>query len=140
MTTTSPPDTSHDHTTLITTAHNLGLRVWWTDQQHAYYSQRHQSIWLPRNLTNAETRSLLAHEIAHAIHGDRGPQPPHIEARAWRTAARLLISETEYRAAELLHGPNVGSLAEALDVTREVIHAYQDTLRTTTCAAPSSPS
>ena len=88
-----------------------------------------QSIWLRPDLTDAETRSILAHELGHAPLAHAGPQPAWAEARAWRHAARLLVTDDVYAAAEAEHGPHFGALAVALDVTRDVITAYQALLR-----------
>lgn len=77
-------------------------------------------------------RSLLAHKLGHAWYGDDGPQDDANEARAWRWAADLLITPEAYAAAEHHTGGHIPALAAALDVTAEIIHAYQDTLRRTT--------
>lgn len=84
----------------------------------------HQWIWLRPDLTDAETRSILAHKLGHAALGHAGPQPAWAEARAWRHAARLLITDDFYAAAEAEHGPHAGALAVTLDVTQDVITAY----------------
>lgn len=127
MTTTSQPAMSVE--TLIDLAHADGIRVYWRDLGHlAHWSARHRCIWLHPDLTEREARSLLAHELGHAHHGDAGPQPAHIEARAWRYAATLLIDPAEYALAEHTHGPRKDAIADALDVTREVITGYQSLL------------
>ena len=89
---------------------------------------RHRSIWLRPGLTDIEARSLLAHELGHAAYGDEGAQLWAGEARAWRYAAWLLIDDDYYAEAERVYGPHIGGLALALDVTPEVITAYQDKL------------
>lgn len=134
MTTTSPRALSPAPTTtqLIDRATSEGLRVCWTppsDPRQAAYAHAADTIWLRRDLTDAEARSLLAHELGHHYYGDHGPQPPDIEARAWRYAARLLIPECSYAIAEVHHGHHVPALAEALHVTAEAVKAYQSILR-----------
>lgn len=129
MTTTSPPATWTGPSTdqLIDRATSAGLRVCWTPptyERQAAYAHAAGTIWLRRDLTDAEARSLLAHELAHHHYGDVGDQPAPIEARAWRWAARLLIPEDAYARAERLHGPHVPAIAEALGVTAEVVTAY----------------
>ncbi len=130
MNTSSPPGTSPATLTLIDHAHSQGIRVWWRrlDGRGGQWSARHSCIWLDPSLTDREARSLLAHELGHAHYGDTGPQPPHIEARAWRWAAGLLISRAEYALAERIHEQDTAAIADALDVTVEVIHAYHATL------------
>lgn len=134
MTTTSPRALSPAPTTsqLIDQATNSGLRVCWTPPTYHHqsaYAHAAGTIWLRRDLTDAEARSLLAHELGHHHYGDHGPQPPDIEARAWRWAARLLIPECTYAIAEVQHGHHIPALAEALHVTAEAVAAYQSVLR-----------
>ena len=134
MTTTSPRALSPAPTTnqLIDQATTAGLRVCWTPPTYprqAAYGHAAGTIWLRRDLTDAEARSLLAHELGHHHYGDYGPQPPDVEARAWRYAARLLIPECAYAIAEVQHGHHVPALAEALSVTAEAVEAYQSILR-----------
>jgi hypothetical protein len=134
MTTTSPPDTWTGPSTdqLIDRATTAGLRVCWTPPTYprqAAYGHAAGTIWLRRDLTDAEARSLLAHELGHHYYLDHGPQPDWIEDRAWRWAAKLLLPGCTYPCAELEHGPSIPALAEALNVTAEVIVAYQSILR-----------
>lgn len=133
MTMTSLPGRSLETLDLIDHAHRQGIRVWWRNHPEgsAYWSARHRSIWLDPSLTESESRSLLAHELGHAFYGDDGPQPEHIEARAWRFAAELLISAPDYIDAELLHGQDHALIAEHLGVTHEVVKAHQSILRST---------
>lgn len=127
MISTLPPGVSPDLVTLVEHAHAQGIRVWWRDLEHrdAAWSLAHRSIWLRPDLTVREWRSLLAHELGHAYYGDDGPQRDATERRAWRYAAHLLINGAEYAEAERVHGPHLGALADALDVTREVVQAFQ---------------
>lgn len=134
MTTISPRVLSPAPTTdqLIDRATDAGLRVCWTPpsyERQAAYAHAAGTIWLRRDLTDAEARSLLAHELGHHHYGDHGAQPDWIEARAWRWAARLLLPGCTYPVAEVEHGPSVPALAEALGVTREVVLAHREILR-----------
>lgn len=134
MTLTLPPAMWTGPTTsqLIDSATDAGITVCWTPPQYhqqAAYAHAAGTIWLRRDLTDAEARSLLAHELGHYYYGDDGPQPPDIEARAWRWAARLLITDSAYAVAEQDTGPSVPGLAEALQVTKEAVMAYQSLLR-----------
>lgn len=131
MISTSLLETSRESTSLIDLAHAHGIRVWWRElpARDAAWSARHRSIWVRPNMTEVETRSLLAHELGHAYYGDAGPQLWINEDRAWRHAAQLLVSPAAYEAAEILVGPHKGALAETLCVTLEVIDACQGLLR-----------
>ena len=137
MTSTSRPATLTGPTTsqLIDRATRDGIRVFWQPPSWhlpAAYAAEASAIWLRRDLTEAEARSLLAHEMAHAHYRDRGTQPPPVEARAWRWAARALVTPAAYAAAEQLVGPAIGALADHLGVTREVVIACQaDLMRRT---------
>lgn len=126
MTTSLQQATSPATQTLIDHAHAQGIRVFWRPLhgRRGQWSARHRCIWLDPSLTDIEARSLLAHELGHAYYGDTGPQPPHIEDRAWRHAARLLITDETYAAAEALHH-STPAIADALEVSREVVHAYR---------------
>lgn len=140
MTSTSPQDTSphpkipgpNSHT-LADYAQTQGLSIHWRTTQvgNAAYSYEKRSILIDPALTEAETRSLLAHELAHHHYRDNGPQPPHIEARAWRWAARLLLTDADYATAERLHDGSIPAMAEELGVTAEIIHAYRQHLERT---------
>ena len=72
--------------------------------------------------------SVLAHEAAHAMRGDDGPQPASIEALCDRIAARTLICPALYRDAERLHGGDSHLIALDLGVTVRLVRAYQDSL------------
>lgn len=48
-------------------------------------------IWLDPNLSQAERRCTLAHELEHIRQGHRGCQPPAVEALVHEAAARRLI-------------------------------------------------
>jgi Zn-dependent peptidase ImmA (M78 family) len=78
-------------------------------------------------------RSVLAHELGHA-HLGHGPAPTpairaHQERQADEWAASRLISARAYAEAELIRGPHLASLAFELNVTIELVLAYQRLLR-----------
>ncbi|MFJ4255025.1 ImmA/IrrE family metallo-endopeptidase [Microbacterium sp. NPDC090003] len=79
------------------------------------------------------TRSVLAHELGHATLRHAPTTHTRLRARQERQAdawaARLLISPQAYAAAEHLRGPHPASLAFELDVTVELVAAYQALLR-----------
>nr|WP_232250876.1 ImmA/IrrE family metallo-endopeptidase [Corynebacterium amycolatum] len=80
-------------------------------------------------------RCTLAHELAHAIRGDIPSGSPHFDARAERAAdqiaAELLISPTEYAAAEALYGAHDGAIARELGVTTHLLAVWRDTYERT---------
>lgn len=78
-------------------------------------------------------RSVLAHELGHA-HLGHGPATTSAiraqqERQADEWAASRLISPRAYAEAELPRGPHLASLAFELDVTIELVLAYQRLLR-----------
>ena len=81
-------------------------------------------ILVSSGLTDVQRRCVLAHEISHARHRDRGcvaPGPP-VERRADREAARPLADPGRYARAERGCG-NGGWLAGEPDVMPWVIDA-----------------
>lgn len=96
------------------------------------FDPAHRIIRVDPGMSARTTRSVLAHELGHATL--RHAPTPHgrlrarqeRQADAW--AARLLISPTAYAAAEELRGPHPASLAFELDVTVELVTAYQELL------------
>ncbi len=91
------------------------------------------TIRLNPGMSARTTRSVLAHEIAHARLGHQPTKRPldreRQEQRANEWAARLLITPQAYAAAEALRGPHLASLAFELGVTIELVSAFQRLLR-----------
>lgn len=87
-------------------------------------------IYLDTGLTHVEERSVLAHELGHAFYGHArlAPESP-AQADSWERqadafAARLLIKRDAYASlARVYTDPVV--LAEALDVTVDVVESYR---------------
>ena len=109
-------------------AADLGLDVEWTfdlpDECHGYYEDDERLVVLNYRCTQAQARFALAHEVAHAIYGDRC-SGEWIERRADELAASLLLTSEQYAAAEAIVGPHAGALARELDVTRRCILAWR---------------
>ena len=137
MTSHSQPGTSTTTQTLTTQnlvnyAHALGITVRYTNLpkgSRGLWSHTTRSIHLDYHLTDQQTRSLLAHELGHALLGHQGPQDAAREQQAWRYAADLLIPIDLYRAAELLHGQDTYAIAAELYVTHEIVDAYRASLK-----------
>lgn len=93
-----------------------------------------RTIRVQPGMSARTTRSVLAHELAHAALGHAPATSPAVreqqERQADEWAARLLISPRAYAQAEELRGPHLASLAFELDVTIELVVAYQRRLQT----------
>ena len=92
--------------------------------RNGLYDDDQRTIFLRSSLTAVEERSVLAHEVSHAEHRDRGIAQT-FEDRADQDAARRLITVDEYAAAEAEVGPDPAALAERLEVCRWVIESWQ---------------
>ena len=99
----------------------FGVRVGETNnldpEWNGMYLHDRRLILIRKGLDYWKRRSILAHEIGHTFYGDEHHGDPRLELRADQYAARLLISEDAYRAAEHLHGPHPGAIAQELGVT-----------------------
>lgn len=118
---------------LVALANARGLRVAWSPALGEYvrgvYEHDRRTITLACGLTTAQARSALAHEIGHAWYGHRWTGDPHEDADAERLAdeyaARLLVDQGAYAAAEQLVGPHPGAIARELTVTADIVRAWQ---------------
>lgn len=82
-------------------------------------------IVLDDRLTDIQRRCVLAHEISHARHADRGCDcDACVEARADLEAAILLIDFDAYRRAEMVCD-NIRWIARELEVLPWVVAAYR---------------
>lgn len=77
-------------------------------------------------------RSVLAHELAHMIRGDRrtmfGYYDDRDERRADEWAAHFLIDMDDYSLAESRCGTNIEAIAQELEVMDYIVDAYERTL------------
>lgn len=109
-------------------AADLGLDVEWTfdlpGDVHGYYEDDLAMIVLNYRCTQAQAIAALAHEVGHAIFGDRCSTEP-IESRADEMGASFVITRDEYAAAEAEVGPHAGALARQLGVTRDLVLAWR---------------
>lgn len=108
-------------------AADLDLDVEWADlgpHRRGEYRDDEALIVLHQGLTRRQAIATLAHEIGHAVFGDRCSTPA-VERRAWRYGASLIITPREYERAEALVGPHAGALALELEVTPKLIEAWR---------------
>lgn len=105
----------------------LGVELIYTNelppQRLGCYLDDERRILIRASLHGALEQETLAHEYAHAWYRDRSRHPA-IEWRAWRTAARLLVDDDAYAAAELV-SDDAGFIARELGVTIRIIEAYR---------------
>lgn len=97
--------------------HRGGPKAAWLPHQHA--------VSMRIGVDDVSALCALAHELGHAHYGDPPGHDPHLEARADRFAARLLISPVEYAAAERAYGPHATHIAHELGVTTHLIHVWR---------------
>lgn len=108
--------------------------------EYARTHNEHDGVWLPRkriirlrpNMHARLHRSVLAHELAHAVYGDIpspfGPVHMRQEHRAEAWAAAQLIDLSSYRQAETVCEGHAGAMAVELGVMRSIVSAYQSLL------------
>lgn len=94
-----------------------------------------RTIRLDPGMSRRTTRSVLAHELGHACLGHHPAPTPAVRAQQERQAdewaASQLITPHAYAEAEEMRGPHLASLAFELEVTVELVTAYQRLLRQT---------
>lgn len=105
------------------------------DKLEGVYDAEHNEIILSDRLSTVQRRCVLAHEISHAKHRDRGGHADrYTEQRADMEAARMLISQADYVTAEILYGNDECAIARELNVMPWVIKAYKQWLHDSVAA------
>lgn len=117
------------------TIRDLGVIVRYTplaDDRDGEYLHHRRLIRLQPGMPRRLHRSVLAHECAHAVFGD---EPAHfglinakMEQRADEWAALRLIDIDDYKLAESIHSGHTDAIALELDVTVDLVEAFQRTL------------
>lgn len=101
--------------------HTGGCPGWYDHHRHIISTRRGQSI--------SQYRSVLAHELGHAAHGDTPTGNGHFdqrqERRADEFAARLLISPTDFESAAVWHHGHLPAIADELEVTHHILKTWQ---------------
>lgn len=111
---------------LIDVAQARGYRIrWHRGGPKAAWIPHKRTITLRVGMDDVTTLCSLAHELGHAQYGDPPGHHGAHELRADRFAARILVSPTEYAAAESIYGPHPSVLAHELGVTVKVLKTWQ---------------
>lgn len=119
---------------LVDMATALGIVIEYVPMLRRDGEYRHdlKRIRLRLGMTTRLERSILAHELGHAVFGDVpsrfGPVNAKQERRADEWAARQLIHVDDYRLAEEIHNGHVPAMAHDLGVISRLITAYQGIL------------
>ncbi|MFJ4173337.1 ImmA/IrrE family metallo-endopeptidase [Microbacterium sp. NPDC089696] len=121
---------------LFDMADALGVRIEYADLAHldrdGDYNPITKVMRLQRGMSRRLLQCTLAHELCHAIFGDRpskfGPVNAKQERRADEWAALRLIDRDAYRDAERMHDGNVTLMCQTLDVIEDILIAYQRVL------------
>lgn len=100
--------------------HTGGPPGWYDHNRRIISTRRGQSI--------GQYKSVLAHELGHAAHGDtptgNGHYDQRQERRADEYAARLLISPVEFEAAATWHHGHLPAIADELEVTQHLLKTW----------------
>lgn len=110
----------------------LGVRVRYAhlpDDRDGEYLHHRRMIRLQHGMPRRLHRSVVAHECAHAVFADQpsmfGPANAKMERRADEWAALRLIDVDDYKLAEQIHEGSVDAIALELDVTADLVDAFQ---------------
>lgn len=100
--------------------HTGGPPGWYDHHRRIISTRRGQSI--------SQYKSVLAHELGHAAHGDTPTGNGHFdqrqERRADEYAAQLLISPVDFAAAALWHNDHIPAIADELEVTQHLLRTW----------------
>lgn len=115
---------------LVAEATDAGAQVVYAelpgDEVGRYASDADQAtIYIQPGMSTADEASVLAHEVAHAVRDDTGPQSPKREEYIDEEAAGNIVSARAYRNAVATVGPDASSLGVELDVSTDIIGAYE---------------
>ena len=102
------------------------------EEMDGEYIHERRLIRIQHDLLMRRYRSTLAHECCHAVFGDVpsrfGPVNAKQERRADEWAALRLIGLDDYRRQESRHEGHVEAMAVALNVTVDLVEAFQRVL------------
>ena len=105
-----------------------GINIVESDKvRFGYFCRDTGTIVVPTGMPERLRRSMIAHELGHAVYGHTASTPKS-ERQADKYAARLLINEDDYRQAESTYGTDVETLAFILNVSPGLIEAWREYL------------
>jgi Zn-dependent peptidase ImmA (M78 family) len=119
---------------LLEIAMALGVTVEWVSLANRDGEYRHdlKRIFLRAGMTLRMERSILAHELAHAVFEDvpskHGPVNAKQERRADEWASLRLISIDDYKDAEQRWNGHIGAMSYDLCVISRLVEAYRSLL------------
>ena len=100
--------------------HNGGKKGW--------YDHATRTISTRRGMSIQQYRSVLAHELGHAVHGDTPTGNGHFdqrqERRADEYAAQLLITPADFETAAIWHHGHLPAIADELEVTKHLLKTW----------------
>lgn len=121
---------------LLDFADALGVRIEYRDlptDRDGQYVHARRVIYLRPGMHGRHHRSVLAHELAHALWGDVpsrfGPVNAKQERRAEEWAALRLIDQDDYRYFEMVNDGRPAGIALDLGVMTSIVKAYQGLLQ-----------
>ncbi|MGP9622576.1 ImmA/IrrE family metallo-endopeptidase [Corynebacterium sp. AOP34-AQ2-28] len=86
-------------------------------------------VSIRHGMSDAQTKSTIAHELSHVAHDDLCDGDDAVEDRANREASHLLIPPMAYAKAELAYGPDIHKIAEEIGVTTHLAMTWRDTFK-----------
>lgn len=113
---------------LLDEAADMGVRVeerpLHTGRCGCYYNPA-RLIIIDEGMPDYQKACTLAHELVHAKHQDHGHGDAKAECRAKRETALQAVDALKYATAERIYGGDTYLIAQALDVTVQVIEDYK---------------
>lgn len=95
-----------------------------------WYDHHRRVISTRRGMSIQQYRSVLAHELGHAHHGDTPTGNGHFdqrqERRADEYAAQLLIKPTDFKVAAIWNHGHLPAIADELEVTQHLLDVWLD--------------
>lgn len=118
---------------LLAEAHAMGVHIRERELQPdvcGRYYEPMRLIVIDESMPDYEKYCTLVHELVHARYHDPGcgPQYAKAEARARRQTAILSVNAADYALAERMYGGDSYLIAQALNLTVQVIDDYKQLL------------
>lgn len=84
-----------------------------------------KNIWVNPRLTSGQRCATLAHEYIHIVLGHVGHQTPQIESLVDTKAAKLIITEQQYKEAEIATNGTPQAIAETIEIPLWTVNAWK---------------